>query len=73
MSTTKRVVIEPLTRVEGHGKVTIKLDPAGAVESARLHVVEGGDHSLAVKRSDPLLGSEGWLDAVADFVRPPAG
>ena len=40
MSTTKRVVIEPLTRVEGHGKVTIKLDAAGEVESARLHVVE---------------------------------
>jgi NAD-reducing hydrogenase large subunit len=40
MSTTKRVVIEPLTRVEGHGKVTIRLDPNGEVESARLHVVE---------------------------------
>jgi NAD-reducing hydrogenase large subunit len=40
MSTTRRVVIEPLTRVEGHGKVTIRLDPAGEVESARLHVVE---------------------------------
>ena len=40
MSTTKRVVIEPLTRVEGHGKVTIKLDPAGEVESARRHGVE---------------------------------
>ena len=40
MSTTKRVVIEPLTRVEGHGKVTIKLDAAGEVENARLHVVE---------------------------------
>ncbi len=40
MSTTRRVVIEPLTRVEGHGKVTIRLDSAGEVESARLHVVE---------------------------------
>jgi len=40
VSTTRRVVIEPLTRVEGHGKVTIRLDAAGDVESARLHIVE---------------------------------
>ncbi len=35
-----RVVIEPLTRVEGHGKVTILLDEAGRVAQARLHIVE---------------------------------
>jgi len=33
-------VIEPLTRVEGHGKVTILLDENGEVEQARLHIVE---------------------------------
>jgi NAD-reducing hydrogenase large subunit len=36
----RRVVIEPLTRVEGHGKVTILLDDAGRVTQARLHIVE---------------------------------
>ncbi len=36
----KRIVIEPVTRVEGHGKVTIMLDEAGQVVRARLHVVE---------------------------------
>ena len=36
----KRVVIEPLTRVEGHGKVTIRLDAAGRVEQTRFHIVE---------------------------------
>jgi NAD-reducing hydrogenase large subunit len=36
----KRIVIEPLTRVEGHGKVTILLDEAGKVSRARLHIVE---------------------------------
>ena len=36
----KRVVIEPVTRVEGHGKVTILLDDAGEVQQARLHIVE---------------------------------
>lgn len=37
---SKRVVIEPVTRVEGHGKVTILLDEKGIVEQARLHIVE---------------------------------
>jgi NAD-reducing hydrogenase large subunit len=40
VSVIKRVVIEPVTRVEGHGKVTILLDEAGKVVQARLHVVE---------------------------------
>lgn len=37
---TRRVVIEPVTRIEGHGKVTILLDEKGQVQQARLHVVE---------------------------------
>ncbi len=36
----RKIVIEPVTRVEGHGKVTIHLDAAGAVQEARLHIVE---------------------------------
>ena len=36
----KRVVIEPVTRVEGHGKVSILLDENNRVTQARLHVVE---------------------------------
>ncbi len=36
----KRVVIEPLTRVEGHGKVTLLLDEEHHVRQARLHIVE---------------------------------
>jgi predicted alpha/beta-hydrolase family hydrolase len=36
--------------------------------SARLETVEGGDHSLAVKRSAPVSGSAAWLDAAAEFV-----
>jgi NAD-reducing hydrogenase large subunit len=36
----KRVVIEPLTRVEGHGKVTLLLDENNHVQQARLHIVE---------------------------------
>jgi len=35
-----RVVIEPLTRVEGHGKVTLLVDDDHHVQQARLHIVE---------------------------------
>jgi NAD-reducing hydrogenase large subunit len=40
MSVAKRIVIEPVTRVEGHGKVVILLDENQKVISARLHIVE---------------------------------
>lgn len=36
----KKIVINPVTRIEGHAKVTIRLDDAGKVDYARLHVVE---------------------------------
>ena len=36
----RRVVIEPVTRVEGHGKVTLLLDDDDRVRQARLHIVE---------------------------------
>ncbi len=37
---SKKITIEPVTRVEGHGKVTIKLDNLGRVTESRLHIVE---------------------------------
>lgn len=37
---TKKITIEPVTRVEGHGKVTIKLDDNLNVAQTRLHIVE---------------------------------
>lgn len=36
----RKIVIDPVTRVEGHGKVTIRLNAAGEVEEARFHIVE---------------------------------
>jgi NAD-reducing hydrogenase large subunit len=36
----KRIVIEPVTRVEGHGKVSILLDEQNRVQQARLHIIE---------------------------------
>jgi NAD-reducing hydrogenase large subunit len=38
--TLRRVAIEPLSRVEGHGKVTLLLDEDDRVRQARLHIVE---------------------------------
>jgi NAD-reducing hydrogenase large subunit len=40
MVKTRVIEIDPLTRVEGHGKVTIHLDDNNAVDEARLHIVE---------------------------------
>ena len=36
----RRVAIDPLSRVEGHGKVTILLDAEDRVQQVRLHIVE---------------------------------
>ena len=35
-----RIVIDPVTRIEGHGKVVIQLDDDHRVSDAKLHVVE---------------------------------
>lgn len=37
---TQKITIEPVTRIEGHAKVTIHLDDAGKVEHAYMHVNE---------------------------------
>ena len=37
---SRKLVIDPVTRIEGHGKVTVNLDDDGNVVDARLHVVE---------------------------------
>ena len=36
----RRVVIDPVSRVEGHGKVTLLIDEQDKVREARLHIVE---------------------------------
>ncbi|WP_456378290.1 Ni/Fe hydrogenase subunit alpha [Lutibacter sp.] len=37
---SKKIIIDPVTRVEGHGKVTVHLDDNNKVIDAKLHVVE---------------------------------
>jgi NAD-reducing hydrogenase large subunit len=36
----KKIIIDPVTRVEGHGRVTLHLDEQHKLEDARLHIVE---------------------------------
>jgi len=40
ISLTKEVVIQPVTRIEGHAKVVIQLDDKGDVADARVHTLE---------------------------------
>jgi NAD-reducing hydrogenase large subunit len=36
----RQIVIDPLTRIEGHAKITLYLDEQGAVADARFHVTQ---------------------------------
>ena len=36
----KQIIIDPVTRIEGHSKITIQLDSAGEVQDARFHVTQ---------------------------------
>lgn len=36
----RRVIIDPVSRVEGHGKVSLLLDENNRIQQARLHIVE---------------------------------
>ncbi len=38
--TTRRIAIDPVTRVEGHGKITLLLDADNHIQEARFHIVE---------------------------------
>ncbi len=50
------ITIDPITRIEGHGKVTIQLDDAGLVSDAKFHVVEfRGFEKFCVGRTFPEM------------------
>src|SRR6478672_12023233 len=36
----KTIIIDPVTRIEGHAKITIQLNDAGEVEDAHFHVTQ---------------------------------
>jgi NAD-reducing hydrogenase large subunit len=37
---SQRITIDPVTRIEGHSKITVQLDEAGKVEDAHFHVTQ---------------------------------
>src|SRR5664280_1690053 len=37
---SREIVIDPVTRIEGHSKITIKLDDSGEVQDALFHVTQ---------------------------------
>jgi len=37
---SQRITIDPVTRIEGHAKITLQLDEAGKVEDAHFHVTQ---------------------------------
>src|SRR5512140_3258112 len=37
---TREIVIDPVTRIEGHAKITIQLDDTGSVKGAHFHVTQ---------------------------------
>ena len=39
-STNKRIVISPVTRIEGHAKITLRLGDKGQIDDAQFHVNE---------------------------------
>ena len=54
----RRVAIEPVTRVEGHGKVTILLDEENRIHQVRLHIVEFRGFEVFI-RGPAVLGGAG--------------
>src|SRR5919199_1353210 len=36
----KQILIDPVTRIEGHAKITIQLDDRGEVEDAKFHITQ---------------------------------
>src|SRR6266705_1919859 len=37
---TRQITIDPVTRIEGHAKITIQLDDSGAVSDAKFHITQ---------------------------------
>jgi len=37
---SREIMIDPVTRIEGHSKITIQLDDAGNVQDAHLHITQ---------------------------------
>lgn len=64
----QKLTIEPITRVEGHGKVTIHLDDENNVVQSRLHIVEFRGFERFVQGA-PTGKLRCWCSDCAAYVR----
>ena len=63
---SKKIIIDPVTRVEGHGKVTITLDDAGNVEKSRF-VKEKSKIPISVSWDKGVDKFSGLIDMALDY------
>jgi NAD-reducing hydrogenase large subunit len=49
---SRKIEINPVTRIEGHGKITVQLDDAGQVKNARFHVTQFRGFELFSRERD---------------------
>ena len=49
---TNTIVVNPVTRIEGHGKITVQLKDDGSVDSARMHVTQFRGFEVFTKGRD---------------------
>ena len=67
----RRVAIDPVSRVEGHGKVTILLDADNRVHQVRLHIVEFRER--VPDRGQPLGARALQVAEVVGVIDDPGG
>ena len=51
---TKTIPIEPITRIEGHARITLDLDEQNAISGGRLHVLEVRGFEKLLERMELL-------------------
>jgi NAD-reducing hydrogenase large subunit len=75
---TRKIVINPVTRVEGHGKVTIHLDEEGHIGQTRFHITEFRgferficpvSHHLAASKAMDVIAGVDKLTPTAEKMR----
>ena len=57
------ITIDPVTRIEGHAKVTVYLDDAGQVTNAQLNVNEFRGFEKSCSASTARTSSTRWVES----------